>query len=98
MGGDYLAARWRNPPDGLAYLPVERIQRCQIALRIGPKSLGVSRICGAKRVADIGYVYPCIRRRLPGMRIGIGTQFERRDVFGGDDDRRLASGGLQQPR
>ena len=98
MGGDHLAAAFRDFPDGLADLSVGRIELCQIALRIGPKSLGVGRIRGAKRVTNIGHIYLRIGDRLPGMRIGIGAQFERRDVFGGDDDRRLAAGSLQQPR
>src|SRR6202022_4565834 len=82
MGGDHLAVVLRDLRHRFPHLAVERVEFRQIGLRLASKALGVSGVGGNKRVADIGHICLRIGNRLPGMRIGVGAEFERRDALG----------------
>jgi hypothetical protein len=98
VGRDHLALRRRDLLDRDPDLAVERVQLRQIAVRIGAKNPGVGRVGSGERVADVGHIDLRIGDRLPGMRIGGATGFQRRDAVACGHDGGLAAGGLHQPR
>src|SRR5258707_10252893 len=98
MGGDHLAAAFRDLRNRRLHIAVERVEFGQIAagiIAVDPAARGIG---ASRRVPDVGQIDFGVGGRLPGVWIGVRAELAGGDALGGGDHGALAACGLYEPR